>query len=153
MVCANTEQSRELFEAFASDNGKWMKAIERDEYGNYRLLTTNAGWLWWQAATAAREPLLARIAELEAQLSAIGAGGVEVVKKVTKPSINWEHVRDEYKFLAQDVTGSAWLYIEEPTPDEDYWCAEAGVYVNANSYASYIPGNCDWKDSLVKRPD
>ena len=53
MVCANTEQSRELFEAFASDNGKWMKAIERDEYGNYRLLTTNAGWLWWQAATAA----------------------------------------------------------------------------------------------------
>lgn len=53
MACANTEQSRELFEAFASDNGKWMKAIERDEYGNYRLLTTNAGWLWWQAATAA----------------------------------------------------------------------------------------------------
>jgi hypothetical protein len=73
--------------------------------------------------------------------------------KVTKPSINWEHVRDEYKFLAQDVTGSAWLYIEEPTPDEVYWRAEAGVYVNANSYASYIPGNCDWKDSLVKRPD
>lgn len=50
MVCANTEQSRELFEAFASDNGKWMKAIERDEYGNYRLLTTSVGWLWWQAA-------------------------------------------------------------------------------------------------------
>jgi hypothetical protein len=78
---------------------------------------------------------------------------VEITKKITKPSINWEHVRDEYKFLAQDDTGSAWLYIEEPTPDEVYWRAEAGVYVNANSYASYIPGNCDWKDSLVKRPD
>ena len=31
---------------------------------------------------AAREPLLARIAELEAQLSAIGAGGVEPLRKV-----------------------------------------------------------------------
>ena len=30
---------------------------------------------------AAREPLLARIAELEAQLSAIGAGGVEPLRK------------------------------------------------------------------------
>ena len=53
MVCANIEQTRELFEAFASDNGKWMKATERDANGNYRLLTTNTGWLWWQAATAA----------------------------------------------------------------------------------------------------
>ena len=53
MACANKEQERELFEAFASDNGKWMKAIERDAHGNYRLLTTSIGWLWWQAATAA----------------------------------------------------------------------------------------------------
>ena len=30
---------------------------------------------------AAREPLLARIAELEEQLSAIGAGGVEPLRK------------------------------------------------------------------------
>ena len=28
---------RELFEAVASDNGKWPKAIERDARGNYRL--------------------------------------------------------------------------------------------------------------------
>ena len=53
MTCTNIEQERERFEAFASDNGKWMKAIERDANGNYRLLTTNTGWLWWQAATAA----------------------------------------------------------------------------------------------------
>ena len=35
---------------------------------------------------AAREPLLARIAELEAQLSAIGAGGVEPLRKQANPA-------------------------------------------------------------------
>ena len=34
---------------------------------------------------AAREPLLARIEELEAQLSAIGAGGVEPLRKQVVP--------------------------------------------------------------------
>lgn len=67
MVCANIEQSRELFEAFASDNGKWMKAIERDANGNYRLLTTNTGWLWWQAAdNAARRREMQLLSEIEA---------------------------------------------------------------------------------------
>ena len=37
---------------------------------------------------AAREPLLARIAELEAQLSAIGAGGVEPLRKQAAETSN-----------------------------------------------------------------
>ena len=49
----NTDQERELFEAFASDNGKWLKDIERDARGNYLLLTTAVGWMWWQAARSA----------------------------------------------------------------------------------------------------
>ncbi len=49
----STEQERKLFEAFASDNGKWLKAIERDARGNYLLLTTAVGWMWWQAARSA----------------------------------------------------------------------------------------------------
>ena len=49
----NTDQERELFEAFASDNGKWLKVIERDARGNYLLLTTAVGWMWWQAARSA----------------------------------------------------------------------------------------------------
>ena len=53
MTPQNTDQDRELFEAFTSDNGKWLKAIERDAHGNYRLLTTSVGWLWWQAARSA----------------------------------------------------------------------------------------------------
>ena len=27
---------------------------------------------------------------------------IEIVKKITKPSINWDHVRSEFKYLAQD---------------------------------------------------
>ena len=49
----NTDQERELFEAFASDDGKWLKDIERDSRGNYLLLTTAVGWMWWQAARRA----------------------------------------------------------------------------------------------------
>ncbi len=78
---------------------------------------------------------------------------VEVVKKVTKPTINWEHVRGEYKFLAQDTDGSVWLYWEKPRLGGDHWVTTRGECAEAHSYASYIPGTCNWKDSLVTRPE
>lgn len=78
---------------------------------------------------------------------------VEVIKKVKKPSINWEHVRDDYKFLAQDANGNAWLYWEKPRLSEDHWVTTRGECAEAHSHASYIPGTCDWKDSLVARPE
>ena len=53
MTYTSTEQERESFEALASDNGKLLKAIERDAKGNYLLLTTAVGWMWWQAARRA----------------------------------------------------------------------------------------------------
>ena len=49
----NTEQERKLFEAFASDDGKWLIDIKRDARGNYLLLSTAVGWMWWQAARSA----------------------------------------------------------------------------------------------------
>jgi|GEM_PF-2675792 len=49
----HTDAERALFEAVASDDGKWPKAIERDAKGNYLLLTTANGWMWWQAARRA----------------------------------------------------------------------------------------------------
>ena len=78
---------------------------------------------------------------------------VEVVMKVTKPSINWEHVRDDYKFLARSASGNAWLYSGEPVIEGKGWEDGGFGCAEANSYASYTPGTCDWKDSLVKRPD
>lgn len=50
---APATDEREAFEAVASDNGQWPKAIERDARGNYVLLTTANGWIWWRAARAA----------------------------------------------------------------------------------------------------
>lgn len=49
----HTEAERAEFEAFASDNGKFPKAIERDAKGNYLLMHTAIGWMWWQAARRA----------------------------------------------------------------------------------------------------
>ena len=78
---------------------------------------------------------------------------VEVIKKVTKPSINWEHVRGEYKFLVQDEDGNSWLCCEKPELDVDGWDVTQGECSTVYSYASYTPGTCDWKDSLVARPE
>ena len=78
---------------------------------------------------------------------------VEIVKKVTKPSIDWRHIRSEYQYLAQDANGNAWLFWEKPEACAFNWYATQGICSEAESHVSYVPGICDWQDSLVKRPD
>ena len=79
---------------------------------------------------------------------------VEVVKAATKPSIDWTHIKDGYKWLAVDKDGSAYVYEDEPERSEsDYWFSLKGSLTEVNGLASYTPGTCDWRDSLVKRPD
>ena len=77
---------------------------------------------------------------------------VQVFKEVTKPSIDWEQVREEYKFLARDENNTAWLYQEKPEIYREGWGVTRGMPAEAGSYVSYTPGTCDWKDSLVERP-
>ena len=77
---------------------------------------------------------------------------VEVVKSVAKPSINWSHVSPEYNHLAQDASGAGFLYCEEPYRMNTTWGLES-PYIRASTFTSYVPGTCDWTDSLVKRPD
>lgn len=77
---------------------------------------------------------------------------VEIIKKVTKPSINWEHVRDEYRFLAQDADGNAYLYWEKPALASTGWQSTRGDLADAQSHVTYTPGTCDWQYSLVERP-
>ena len=76
---------------------------------------------------------------------------------MTKPSINWDHVAPDYKWLARDSDGDAFLYMSEPHVDfEDHelgWWNTAGDAIHPAAFASYTPGTCDWKDSLVKRPE
>ena len=77
---------------------------------------------------------------------------VEVVKSVTKPSIDWSHVSPEYNYLAQDSNGQGYLCGKNPSRHTLAWVMES-PYFRATTFTSYIPGTCDWKDSLVKRPD
>ena len=77
---------------------------------------------------------------------------VEVIKSVTKPSIDWSHVSPEYNYLAQDSNGQGYLCSENPSRHTLAWVMEA-PYIRATTFTSYEPGTCDWKDSLVKRPN
>jgi hypothetical protein len=78
---------------------------------------------------------------------------VEITKKITKPSINWEHVHCRYNYLAEDSCGAVFLYKDEPFIALNSWGIQGGEAMVAHMFASYVKGTCDWKDSLVKRPD
>ena len=77
---------------------------------------------------------------------------VEVVKSVTKPSIDWSHVSPEYNYLAQDSNGKGYLCGKNPSRHTLAWVMES-PYIRATTFTSYEPGGCDWKDSLVERPN
>lgn len=77
---------------------------------------------------------------------------VEVVKKVTKPTINWEHVHNKFKWVAQDNGGGCWLYEERPDKIDGEWNCSSGDCAPAEGFVSLVHGTCDWKDSLVERP-
>jgi hypothetical protein len=73
---------------------------------------------------------------------------------LTKPSINWAHVAPQYKWLAQDEDGRAWLYADvAPSYDvySKYWSSPLEM-VRAIAFSSFQLGTCNWKDSLVERP-
>ena len=79
---------------------------------------------------------------------------VEVVKASIKPSIDWSHVKGEYKWLSVDKDGSVYVYANEPEHSEsNYWYSQEGIHYEVSGLASYTPGTCDWQDSVVKRPE
>ena len=77
---------------------------------------------------------------------------VEVVKAATKPSIDWSHVSPDYNYLVQDAHGRGYLCAKKPHRENTAWSMET-PYIRAATFTSYEPGACNWKDSLVKRPD
>ena len=79
---------------------------------------------------------------------------IEITKAVTKPSIDWTQIKDEYKWLAVDVNNCAYVYENEPNIDGiAYWSTSSATYFCVNGLVSYSRGTCDWKESLVKRPE
>lgn len=77
---------------------------------------------------------------------------VEIVKAITKPSIDWSHVSDYFQYLAMDEDGRCWLWVSKPVPSQEEW-NELGAPTKAENFASFTPGTCNWCDSLVKRPE
>jgi hypothetical protein len=88
------------------------------------------------------------------------ANGLSTIFRVksvplTKPSINWAHVAPQYKWLAQDEDGRACLYTDVAPSCyvcEKRWISPART-VGAKSFNSFQLGTCNWKDSLVERPE
>ena len=79
---------------------------------------------------------------------------IEITKAVIKPSIDWTQIKDEYKWLAVDVNNCAYVYENEPNIDGiAYWSTSSATYFCVNGLVSYSRGTCDWKESLVKRPE
>ena len=77
---------------------------------------------------------------------------IEITKATPKPSIDWSHVDSKFNYLAEDADGVVFLYEKEPFLSLDFWSMQGGKVSAVYMFASYIPGTCDWKDSLVARP-
>lgn len=65
----STQDQRERFEAWFSDNGLYPKAIERDKRG-YLLSTASTAWGVWQAAEGAAIERCAEVAEAHSAIMA-----------------------------------------------------------------------------------
>lgn len=75
---------------------------------------------------------------------------------LTKPSIDWSHVAPEYKWLARDADGLAFVFNDMPWAEFNKWVWDGGeceAVCVSGFLSSYTPGTCDWKDSLVERPE
>lgn len=77
---------------------------------------------------------------------------IEITKAIVKPSINWSHIREDFKYLAMDSDGRYHLYTDKPLQGERQWTTNL-LCTPAIHFASFVPGTCNWKDSLVKRPE
>ena len=69
-----------------------------------------------------------------------------------KPSIDWNHVSEGFQYLAMDADGESYLYTDKPQQGEWQWMSILRLAV-ADHFASFTYGTCDWKDSLVERPN
>ena len=79
---------------------------------------------------------------------------IEITKAVTKPSIDWNHVSEDFKYLAMDADGESYLYTDKPRQGEWRWrWASSPRLAPAFHFASFTSGTCDWRDSLVERPN
>ena len=71
--------------------------------------------------------------------------------ELTKPSIDWSHVHEDYKWMATDEEGGTFVFTSLPRLKRDVWSNDHDE-PEAAIFTSFKVGTCDWKDSLVERP-
>lgn len=64
--------------------------------------------------------------------------------------INWDHVSDEFNFMARDENGEVFLYKDNPELLDSLWTTET-EFTNAKIFSSLKVGNKPWNESLVER--
>ncbi|WP_321902059.1 hypothetical protein [Paraburkholderia tropica] len=76
-------------------------------------------------------------------------------EELVLPSIDWSHVTPGLKFLVQDSDGTARILDRAPLvagATAKGW-SYLGCFVDAAIYASFKPGNGDWRKLIVQRPE
>ncbi|WP_321953135.1 hypothetical protein [Paraburkholderia bannensis] len=75
------------------------------------------------------------------------------------PSIDWSHVSADFKWLAQDESGAAYLVDRKPSgaascaaPGAGRW-SYAGIWSRADLFTSFKRGSGDWRKLIVQRPE
>lgn len=73
----------------------------------------------------------------------------------TKDEIDWSHVAPEFEWMARDKSGHCRVYSSKPEVLDDYPNCWLSVYWRGDvkAFASYKRGTCDWRNSLVRRPE
>ena len=72
-------------------------------------------------------------------------------RPLTKPSVDWTSVGAMWNAMATEYSGTTWLHARKPQWSDGRWIGGRGGLI-ATNYASFVPGTCDWRDSLVMRP-
>ena len=71
-----------------------------------------------------------------------------------KPTVDWSHVGDGVNAFVRDKDGTSFCCSRIPVIDsyDNTTWQDGGTYYDAGIFASFNPGNCDWKESLIIRP-
>lgn len=73
--------------------------------------------------------------------------------KQTQDFIDWSHVAPEYKWMARDKDGAAYVYREKPELGRREWGASGANHRIDTAFSSYKAGTVDWEGSLVSREE
>ena len=72
---------------------------------------------------------------------------------LTKPSPPWEHLADWVRYVARDADQLVFGFSGKPYVECDVWVSSSNDDVETLAALKFDPGTCDWRDSLVRRPE